>query len=62
MENLKNLRIVDILKYHPIKTQLGHLSSHIEYKLKNPNSERKLITDEEIFESLRKIIDLVEDL
>jgi len=59
---LNKLRIVDITTYQPIKTELGILSSHVEYKLNNPESNRKLITDQEIFEKLRSIIDLVEKL
>ncbi len=62
-ENLKHLRIVDITTYHPIKRELGLLSAEIEYKLKNKyTSSRKLITEEETYEKLRKIIDLVEKL
>lgn len=59
---LKHLRIVDITTYHPIKRQLGSLSREIEYKLANPDSERRLITEEEIFMKLRDIINLVEKL
>jgi hypothetical protein len=61
-QNLKNLRIVDVTEYHPIKTELGLLSHELEYKIKNPKSDRKLITEEETFLRLRKIIDLVEKL
>ena len=62
METLKNLRIVDITTYHPIKRELGLLSAKIEYKLNNPESKRKLITEDEIYVKLREIIALVEKL
>ena len=62
METLKNLRIVDITTYHPIKRELGLLSAEIEYKLNNPESKRKLITEDEIYVKLREIIALVEKL
>lgn len=60
--DLKVLRIVDITTYHPIKRELGILSSEIEYRLANPDSIRDLITDEEVFIKLRSIIDLIEKL
>tara|TARA_R110001632_G_scaffold169357_3_gene288295 strand:+ start:398 stop:601 length:204 start_codon:yes stop_codon:yes gene_type:complete len=64
--NLKNLRIVDrteqVKKLLPIKKELIKTSHLLEYKLANPKSERKLISEDEIFISLRKIIDLVEKL
>ena len=61
-ENLKHLRIVDITTYHPIKRQLGLLSADIEYKLRNPESKRKLISEQEVYQKLREIMDLVEKL
>jgi len=61
-QNLKHLRIVDITEYHLIKTKLGTLSSHLEYKIKNPASPRQVITNEEVFKELRNIIILVENL
>lgn len=62
MDNLKHLRIVDITTYHPIKRQLGHLSRELEMKVKYPDNGRPLITDQEVFNQLREIIDLVEKL
>jgi len=65
-QNIKNLRIVDVTErakqLKPIKMELINTSHLLEYKLANPKSERKLISEEEIFVSLRKIIDLVEEL
>lgn len=60
--NLKHLRIVEVGHLDPVKRQIGVLSSNVEYKLRNPNSERHLITDQEVFERLREIIKLLEKL
>lgn len=45
-----------------LKEELGLLSGHVEYKLRNPQSERKLITEEEIFQKIRNIINIVNKL
>lgn len=57
---LKNLRVVEIGHLDHIKRQLGLLSHHLEYRLTNSNSQRKLITDEEVFEKVRDIINLIQ--
>ena len=45
-----------------LRENLGIFSSQIEYKLRNPQSERKLITEEETFNKIREIINLVNKL
>ncbi len=60
--DLKHLRIVEIGHLDPVKREIATLSHQIEYKLLNPNSERKLITEEEIYEKVRSIIALLEKL
>lgn len=59
--NLKHLRIVEIGRLDPVKRLIGHLSASVEYKIMNPNSERKLITDQEIFTKLREIVELIKN-
>lgn len=60
--NLKHLRIVEVGYLDPTKRLIGLLSANVEYKLMNPNSERKLITDQEIFDKLREIVKSIEKL
>ena len=45
-----------------LREDLGLLSGRIEYKLKNPQSNRKLITEDEIFIKIREIINMVNKL
>jgi len=59
-EELKNLRIIDITTYHPIKEKLGNLSRELEFKVNHPESQRLSIED--IHKKLKSIIDLVEKL
>lgn len=54
----KHLKIVDYRSFHPVTEKLGLLSHSIEYKLRNPDSSRKLITEQEIYDQLREIIEL----
>ena len=56
----KNLRIVDITTYHPIKEKLGTLSREVEGRVKYP--EMQNITFEKINKDLREIIELIEKL
>lgn len=60
--NTKDLKIIDVKELKPIREELGRLSASVEYKIKNPNSNREMITEEETFNNLRKIIDLVNKL
>ena len=60
--NTKDLKIIDVKELKPIREELGRLSASVEYKIKNPNSNREMITEEETFNNLRKIIDLVNEL
>jgi len=55
----KNLRIIDISSFRPINLKLALLSHSLEYKLSNPDSPRELITEQEIYNQLREIIELV---
>lgn len=59
---LKNLRIVEIGRGDQTRRLLGTLSSAVEYRIANPNSERPLITYEEIYTKLREIVEEVKDL
>lgn len=45
-----------------LREDLGLLSGRIEYKLKNPQSNRKLITEDEIFIKIREIINIINKL
>ena len=62
MDNLKDLRIYKKVFLHPVKRAIGNLSHQLEYKLNNPKSERKLISEQEVFNELRRIIGLIEKL
>lgn len=62
MENLKDLRIYKKDFLHPVKREIANLSHQLEYKLNNPNSERKLITEQETYEKLREIVALIEKI
>ena len=58
--DLKNLRIVDITTYHPIKEKLGNLSRELEFKANHPESQR--LSVEDMHKELKEIIELVEKL
>ena len=60
MENLKDLRIYKKDFFHPVKREIANLSHQLEYKLNNPDSPRKLITDQEVYDKLRGIVNLIE--